>query len=172
MGKTLILYYSKSGQNYSPDKRIVNLDKGYTMLVAETLKSKIEDADIFRIVSIKELPDDLKKFSVHEMTHNLFHLYPKSNALPTIGEYDTIYLCFPVYMGTLPTPVTSFLKHNKVKDGTIIYPIATSFGSGFKNSLKRLKKIWNNGEIKEGLSIVSKDYDRASSLLEDYLSRV
>lgn len=172
MGKSLILYFSKSGQNYSLDKKVIEMEKGYTRQVAEILSSKIKDVDVFRIVSLKELPDDLKKFSFHEMIHNMFHIYTKSNKLSNIKDYDTIFLCFPIYMGTLPTPVTYFLKHNKIKNGTNILPISTSFGSGFGWSLKKLRKIYKNGEIKEGLAILSKNFNQASSLLDDYLKKI
>lgn len=169
MARTLILYYSKSGQNYAPNKSVVLLEKGYTQQVAEALARKVEGADLFRIETMKELPDDLKKFSARELLHGALHLYPKTNALPGIDRYEVIYLCYPVYMGTLPTPVRSFLKRCEIPSTAEVVSISTSFQTGFGKSLAKIEKILGRTKLKRGPAFLAKDLERIDALLEGFL---
>ena len=49
--QTLVVYYSKPGETYTPDG-IINLKKGNTQEVAERIQ-KIAKADIFRVETVK-----------------------------------------------------------------------------------------------------------------------
>ena len=48
MGKTLIAYYSRRGENYV-NGSIVNLKLGNTEVVAGKIKALLPDADVFHI---------------------------------------------------------------------------------------------------------------------------
>lgn len=50
--QTLVVYYSRTGQNYTSDG-IVNLKKGNTQVVAEQIQ-KLTKADVFRLETVKE----------------------------------------------------------------------------------------------------------------------
>lgn len=69
-----------------------------------------------------------------------------------IGEYDTVYIGFPVWWGTEPRAVDSFLEKQNFSGKTII-PFATSGGSDITGSEQRLKTIiekpaiWKKGKI-------------------------
>ena len=54
--QTLVVYYSKPGETYTPDG-IINLKKGNTQEVAERIQ-KLAQADIFRVETVKAYPDD------------------------------------------------------------------------------------------------------------------
>ena len=56
MDKTLVIYYSRKGQNYSRGS-IVNLKKGNTEYVAEFIKKAV-GADLFEIKTVKQYSED------------------------------------------------------------------------------------------------------------------
>ena len=55
-----------------------------------------------------------------------------------MGQYDTIYLGFPIWWYTCPTIINTFLEQYDLTGKTII-PFATSGGSNFGNTEKDLK---------------------------------
>ena len=106
----LIVYFSRTGQNYV-NGTIKSLKVGNTEIVAKMIQSKT-DADIFKLnplVSysddynecIEQAKDDQKRGARPELTE-----YPES-----IEQYDTVYLGYPNYWGTMPMCVFTFLEH-------------------------------------------------------------
>ena len=55
MNKTLVIYYSRSGENYV-NGSIVKIEKGNTEYVAEFIK-EIAGADLFQIETVKKYSD-------------------------------------------------------------------------------------------------------------------
>ena len=56
MGKTLIAYFSKAGEN-NVNGDIINLPKGNTEIAAEYIKEFIPDADMFKIDPVEPMPE-------------------------------------------------------------------------------------------------------------------
>ena len=56
MGKTLIAYFSKAGEN-NVNGDIINLPKGNTEIAAEYIKEFIEDADVFKIDPVEPMQE-------------------------------------------------------------------------------------------------------------------
>ena len=73
-----------------------------------------------------------------------------------LDKFDTIYLCYPNWFGTIPIAVASFLKNKDFKNKEII-AICTHGGSEFRNSLNDIEKLANGVLIKSKLAINSRD---------------
>lgn len=58
--------------------------------------------------------------------------------LPDMAEYDTVFLVYPVWWGTIPMAVTSFLEQEDLSNITL-YPIATHGGSKAANSVEDIR---------------------------------
>ena len=56
MAKTLVIYYSRRGQNYAGGS-IVNLKKGNTEYIAEFIRDAV-NADLFEIRTVREYSTD------------------------------------------------------------------------------------------------------------------
>ena len=79
---------------------------------------------------------------------------PRLRSLPQgFDQYDTVFLGFPNWWGTLPMPVVSFLEQENWR-GKRIFPFVTSEGSGFADSLRDLEKYCPGAVIGEGLAII------------------
>jgi hypothetical protein len=66
-----------------------------------------------------------------------------------MGAYDTIYLCYPNWCGTIPMAVATFLEEYDFSGRTIIAS-CTHFGSGFGNSIRDIEKLCPGSRIVQG----------------------
>ncbi len=152
MSKKLVAYFSASG---------------VTAKVAENLADSI-GADLFEIMpkTIYTKADldwtDKKSRSSIEMSD------PQSRPAiaekrDNMGEYDTIFVGFPIWWYIAPTIVNAFLESYDLTGKTII-PFATSGGSGMGKTNEALKpsctgatllegKVWKSTAKKDELSV-------------------
>ena len=72
--------------------------------------------------------------------------------LQSIADYDTIYIGFPNWWGTLPMPMFTQLEQLDFT-GKVVKPFVTHEGSGFGSSQNDLNKLCEGAQIKKGLSI-------------------
>ena len=149
--KKLIVYYSRKGENYW-NGTIKNLEKGNTEIVAEMIKD-ITGGDLFEIETVKEYSLDYHK-CIDEARKELHEdERPELRSfIESIKQYDTIFVGYPNWWGTMPMAVFTFLEHYDLT-GKIILPFCTNEGSGMGSSERDLKRICKGATIKPGLSI-------------------
>ena len=110
MSKALIVYFSRTGENYVGGK-IRRLEIGNTKIAAQMLQ-KATGADLFEIQMAQPCPDGYMA-CIQEAKKDLEeNVRPQLVSFPdSIDGYDTIYLCYPNYWGTMPMAVWTFLEH-------------------------------------------------------------
>lgn len=119
-----------NGDHYAP--QVVDGEhKGNTQLIAEYI-AEATGGEFFaiQVVEDERYPvegDDI--FSVPEQQLRDQSRPTLSSHVENMNEYDTIYLGFPVWNGTMPMPVFSFLEEYDFAGKTII-PFSTHEGSG------------------------------------------
>ena len=69
-----------------------------------------------------------------------------------ISKYDTIFVGYPNWWGTMPMCICTFLEHYDLT-GKKIVPFCTNEGSGMGSSERDLKKICKGATVVSGLSI-------------------
>ena len=108
MGKTLIAYYSRRGENYV-NGSIRNLKLGNTEVVAQKIKALLPDADMFQIDTTYEYSKSYMT-CIEEAKQELHdQARPEvKNPLESIDEYDTIILGYPNWWGTMPMVCYTF----------------------------------------------------------------
>ena len=78
---------------------------------------------------------------------------PELKAYPAdLSEYDTVYVGYPNYWGTMPVAVFSLLEKYDFSGKTIM-PFCTHEGSGMGKSKADLKKTCHGADVKKGLAI-------------------
>lgn len=90
---------------------------------------------------------------------------PIADKLDSIAEYDTVYLCFPIWWYREPSIIDTFLESYDFSGKRIVL-FATSGGSGFGNTVQGLKKIAPSADISEGAMLngrITKDTVKAWS---------
>ena len=169
MNKKLVVYFSYKGENYSKG-RIVNLEKGNTEIAAEMISSII-DADIFEIIADKKYPikyDDCIEIAKKELRENS-KIKLKQDI--DIKEYDTIFVGYPNWWGTMPMPVWSFLEGKDFTDKKIL-PFCTHEGSGLGKSESDIKKLTSGAEVLKGLAINGSEVNSSEEKIKKWLEEV
>jgi flavodoxin len=125
MGKVLIAYYSRRGENYV-NGSIKNLKLGNTEVVAGKIKALLPDADVFQIDTTYEYSKDYMTCIEEAKQELREQARPEvKNPLESIDEYDTIILGYPNWWGTMPMVVYTFLESYDFTGKTII-PFCTN----------------------------------------------
>lgn len=147
----LVIYFSRSGENYFGGV-LKNIEKGNTEVIAEYIQ-EFTGADLFKVEAATPYPEDYMKcidIAKKEMEKGARPELKQS--IEDISEYDTVYIGFPNWWGTLPMPMFTQLEKLDFS-GKTVKPFVTHEGSGFASSQKDLKKLCSGAEIKKGLSI-------------------
>ena len=164
--QTLVVYYSRTGQNYTSDG-IVNLKVGNTAVVAKQIQ-KLTGADIFQLETVKQYAADYYDCIEEAKAELNNKARPALKADIDISKYDTIYLGWPCWWGTYPMCVATFLEAHDWTGKTVI-PFTTHEGSGFGSGLRDLKAALPSATIKKGLSIQGSKVKIAGKQIEEFV---
>lgn len=85
-----------------------------------------------------------------------------------ISGYDSVILIYPVWWGTIPMPVATFIEGNDWT-GKTLNLIATHGGTGFGSSADDIRELIPETTVNEGLSIYCDDIPKATENITDWL---
>ena len=139
-GKTLVVYYSASGNTERMAKDI----------------AEAAGADLFEIVPTEVYTsDDLdwtnpdSRVSREHDDESLRDVPLTTTEVPDWDSYDTVFIGYPIWWGIAAWPVDTFVKNNDFTGKTVI-PFATSSSSGMGQSGSLLADMAGTGEWQEG----------------------
>ena len=139
-GKTLVVYYSASGN---------------TERVAKDI-AEAAGADLFEIVPTEVYTsEDLNwtnsdsRVSREHDDESLRDVPLTTTEVPDWDSYDTVFIGYPIWWGIAAWPVDTFVKNNDFTGKTVI-PFATSSSSGMGRSGSLLADMAGTGEWQEG----------------------
>ncbi len=146
MSKNLVAYFSASG---------------VTKAAAERL-ARAADADLFEIKpKIPYTRADLdwtNKNSRSSVEMNNPDSRPEiAEKLSNMGDYDTVFIGFPIWWYVAPTIINTFVESYDFSGKTVV-PFATSGGSGMGRTVEVLKPLcsasarWENGKMLNRIS--------------------
>lgn len=165
--KAIVIYFSKSGQNYSGGS-VVDLTKGNTAIISEYIRD-IAGAKLFEVKSDHEYPDDY--YECTDVAKDELH----KNARPSVkempgdlSEYDTVFIGGPIWWGTYPMPMFTVLE--KIDwSGKTVMPFSTHEGSGLGDVMRDVKKLCVGADVKPGLAIYGSSVASAKSDVEKWI---
>jgi flavodoxin len=167
MARTLIAFYSRAGQNYVSGD-IVDLKVGNTEVVANKIQQQLDDADLFKIDTVKDYPIDYMEtteVAKEELRHDA---RPElTNEVENMAQYDTIILGYPNWWGTMPMAVFTFLESYDFAGKTII-PFCTHEGSGMGHSVSDIQQLCPESTVFGGTAIhgsTAKGADRQAAAI-------
>jgi flavodoxin len=132
--KTLVVYFSLTGT---------------TKAIAENLASQT-NADIFEIEPVQPYPKDYSEATAIARVEQRNNARPAvKNKVANMDSYDIIYLGYPIWYGTMPMAVFTFLSSYDLK-GKKIIPFSTSGSTTLGRSIDDLKKLAPNAVIYKG----------------------
>lgn len=147
----LIIYYSREGENYFGGE-LKNIEKGNTEVIADYIQ-EFTGADLFKVEPKVPYPESYMECTEVAKKERKDDARPEiKESVGDISSYDTIYIGFPNWWGTLPMPMWTQLEQLDFS-GKTVKPFVTHEGSGFGRSLKDLDDLCKGAEIMNGLSI-------------------
>lgn len=154
----LTAYFSMKGETIAPGMKIVNLEKGHTAVVAETIQSAV-GGDLFEMETVKTYnPDHMKM--IYEAQDELKQgIRPELKCYPeNMDQYDTVFLCYPNWWNTLPMPVLGFIERYDW-NGKRIIPVNTSEGSGAGKSVDKIKEVCKGAVVEKPYELIGSKVD-------------
>ncbi|MDO4178502.1 MAG: flavodoxin [Phascolarctobacterium sp.] len=136
--KALVVYFSQSG-NTQKVANMIQKQTGAAMFRVETVKTYASN--------YHALIDEAKKEQQANARPEL-----KKAKVDNLKQYDTVFVGYPNWWGTLPMPLFTFFEANDMT-GKNIVPFVTHEGSAFGTSLNDLAKLAPKANIKEGIDI-------------------
>ncbi len=134
--KTLVVYYSRSGN---------------TKTVAEYI-AKIKKADIFEVRQKKPYSEDYKTCVKEVLADYNNQTRPEFVDDIDIKNYDDIYVGYPNYCGDMPMVLYTFLESHDLS-GKTIHAFCTHGGSGLAGSIEGIMKSCPDSIIAEPLAL-------------------
>jgi len=150
--KILIVYFSRTGENYN----VGNIEVGNTAIMASYMKEYL-NADSFEIVPVKKYPDsydECLKVATKEKEEDARPAI--ESKLDDISKYDTIFIGYPIWWGEIPQIVYTFMEEYDLSGKNII-PFNTHEGSGDAGTYNTIKNKLSKSNVNtNGLALQGK----------------
>lgn len=165
--KRLIVFFSREHENYV-NGQIKDLETGNTEVVARIIR-QLTEADIFKIEPLQPYSKSYNECIAEAQADQKRGARPELKTYPaSVDEYETIYLGYPNYWGTMPMAVFTFLEHFDF-EGKVIKPFCTHEGSGMGNSIKDIKQLCPGATVEDGLLLCGCSVNRATDEIKRWL---
>lgn len=151
MSDKLIAFYSRADENYV-NGVIKMLDIGNTEIAAGMIQ-ELTGADMFKMEQVQAYARDYNECIAQAQADQKRNARPELKVYPeSLEQYDTIYLGFPNYWGSMPMAVYTFLEHFDF-GGKTIMPFCTHEGSGLGGSERDIERLCPTAKVEKGLAI-------------------
>ncbi len=162
--KSIVIYFSRADENYG----VGYITKGNTEVIAEYIRD-LTGAELFKVERkkpyAKEYNTCIKEAQIEQERNERPEIVKE---LPSIDQYEVVYIGAPVYWGVLPQPMLTQLEKLNWQ-GKIIRPFTTHEGSGLGNIPNQLKSICAGGQVLSGLAIRGSTVHQAKDKVEEWL---
>ena len=138
--KTLVAYFSATGTTKAVAERIATAAQADLFEIEPTERYTAADLDWRDSTSRSsiEMKDPTSRPSIARKVENL-------------GQYETVYVGFPIWWYTAPTIINTFIEENDLSGKTVIF-FATSGGSTIDKACNDFSEaypelIWKDGKL-------------------------
>ena len=170
MANTLVVFYSRKGENHMPGG-IQVLEKGNTAYAAEYI-AKALNADLFEVDTVKPYAENYKACCGEAFAEFKAKARPEIKGyVADISGYDTVFVCYPCWCGTAPMSIFTFLEHYDWTRKKIV-PLCTNEGSGLANSEADIAASCPGATLLPGLSIRGHQCKDSEEMLADWASKL
>ena len=171
--RVLVVYFSHSGETYTPDG-IVMQQEGNTELMARKIVSHLGKGDLFRIETVKPYPTNYQECCDVAKAELESKAMPElQSVVERIDDYDVIFIGYPIWCGTYPRAVASFIdKMSQGLNGRIIIPFSTNEGSDWGESLGDLKAALPGSLFYPGLALRGSKVGESEKQINEWLDQL
>lgn len=154
--KSIIVYYSQTGA---------------TKAVAEELQRQT-GADIESIEAVKPYDGDFGQTIARCQEEMAAGTLPELKPLTAnIADYDTVYIGYPVWFGTLAMPVTTLLKSVQL-DGKVVVPFCTFGSGGLTRTVASMREALPGAKVLDGYGVRNARIAKAPAEIAQFLINI
>lgn len=166
MAKSLVVYYSRKGENFVPGG-IQVLEKGNTAWAAEYIRDAV-GADLFEVDTATPYPAEYRACCRQASQETASNARPEIRAyVENMDQYDTLFVCYPNWCGTAPMCIFTFLEHYDLT-GKKICPLCTNEGSGLAHSVDNIQSSCPGANVVPGLSVKGHQVTSSQELISNW----
>jgi flavodoxin len=154
--KILIVYFSHSGNTRKIAKQI-HRNIGGELIEIETIDKYPADHSEILEQARKEITSGYKP--------------ALKTKIENINGYTVIFLGYPNWWGTIPTPVSAFLEEYDLS-GKIIAPFCTHGSGGLARTVEAIKESCPDSKVLDALGIANSRVNEAGSEVSEWLSHI
>lgn len=145
-GKTLVVYYSATGNTESVANYIAEITGG-DLFELEPVEPYTDD-DL-------NWTDDNSRVTLEHEDESLRDVELVADTVDNRADYDTVFIGYPIWWGIAAWPVDTFVEANDFTGKTVI-PFCTSSSSGIGDSGELLAEMAGTGDWQEGMRFSSR----------------
>lgn len=154
--KVLVVYFSHTGN---------------TRVVAEKIQ-QLTGGDIFEIVTEHTYPQDYNQCVKQAQQELRDGFRPKlTAAIANIADYDTVFVGYPNWFGTMPTALFSFLETHDLAEKSIV-PFCTHGGGRLGVSVDDIRQLCPRSDILEGLAVKGTNVNNSQPEIVAWLNKL
>jgi flavodoxin len=178
--KVLVAYFSRYGNtNYNGNVDAVTSasivvqdgeQQGTTELIARMIAEET-GGDLHLIETVDAYPTDFNDVVDQNHQEAADGTRPALTGDIDVSGYDVIFIGYPVWASSTPTPVLSFLESHDLSGKTVI-PFCTHNGYGAGNSYSAVAQASTGATVGQGLAIEANDAATSQQTVEDWLDRL
>ena len=162
MSKSLIIYFSRSDENYA----VGYIDKGNTEIIAEFVQD-LTGADMFKVEPAVPYAKDYNT-CIQEAKQRIGNA-PIKEKLTDISAYNTIFVMSPIYWGTYAPEMETALTGLDFA-GKTVRVVSTHEGSGLANMVSDVKRLCVGADVqKNGLAIKGSQAKKSKQKVADWV---
>lgn len=151
--KVLVLYYSQTGS---------------TKTVAQELATKL-GADVETLELVNPYDGDFQATIARCQQEKEQGIKPELKPLKAdLAQYDTIFVGYPVWFGTMAPPMAAFLSAADLS-GKKVVPFCTFGSGGLDSSTRDLKEMQPNAEILPGYGVRAARIKAVPAEIDEFL---
>lgn len=167
----------QAAQQNTDDKSIVVYFSctGNTKAVAEEIAAQT-GSDLHEIVPEEPYTEEDLNYNDDNCRANAEMNDPESrpaisNTIENLSDYDTIYIGYPIWWGSLPRIMNTFFDTYDFSGKTIV-PFCTSGSSSISQSVSVIRDAEPEAQVKEGLQVSSSGADDSSDEVSRWLEEI
>ncbi|MCI6160025.1 MAG: flavodoxin [Prevotella sp.] len=168
--RILIAYYSLKGEKKTK-KGMMVLPQGFTEQVAMKIQ-EYTGGDMCHIENKKPYPETYRELKETAKAEWKSGERPELKPLPVnVNDYDVVFLGFPIWFGTFPPAMFTFLQQHDLSS-QIIVPFSTSGATVWGHTLEILHRQYPNAVILEGLDLRSLKVKKSDRKIRRWLKKI
>ena len=166
--KAAIVFFSRAGENYVSGA-IKDLAVGNTRVAAEMVQ-RLTGADLIEIEPLIPYSNNYSTCIEEARQEQRRDARPEMKSSPeSMAAYDTIYLGYPNYWGTMPMVLFTFLGSYDFT-GKTIKPFCTHEGSGLGKSEADIARLCPGATVAPGLALHGTRVHSAKAAIAQWIS--